>query len=72
MKETVMDNTQRFWVIGGEFRSLQFDQLLDGSGQLLGPFDDRHNAEQAWRDLSERNRHLCAVRFTIVQEGLRP
>jgi hypothetical protein len=67
MKEDAM-TTQRFWVVGGEFLSLHFDQLVGGTEQLLGPFFDESEAEQAWRKLSERNRHRGAVRFTIVRE----
>jgi hypothetical protein len=60
--------TQRFWVVGGEFRSLHFDQLVAGTEQLLGPFPDQGEAEQEWRKVSERHRHVCAVRFAIVRE----
>jgi hypothetical protein len=60
--------TQRFWVVGGEFLSLHFDQLVGGTEQVLGPFPDHGEAEQAWRSLSERHRHCGAVRFAIVRE----
>jgi hypothetical protein len=60
--------TQRFWVVGGEFHSLHFDQLVAGTEQLLGPFLDRGEAEEEWRKVSEHHRHVCAVRFTIVRE----
>ena len=60
--------TQRFWVVGGEFLSLRFDQLVAGTEQLLGPFFDQGEAEQAWRKVSERHRHRGSVRFAIVQE----
>jgi hypothetical protein len=61
-------STQRFWVIGGEFRSLNFHQLVDGTQQVIGPFMSRREAEQAWRNVSESSRHLCNVRFMICQE----
>jgi len=61
--------TQRFWVVGGEFRSMHFDEVVAGTEQLLGPFLDRHEAEQEWRKISEQHRHRCAVRFSIVREG---
>jgi hypothetical protein len=67
MMEDVM-NTQRFWVVGGEFLSLHFDQLVAGTEQLLGPFLDHGEAEREWRKVSERHRHRGAVRFTIVRE----
>jgi hypothetical protein len=59
----------RFWVIGGEYRSLDFDEMIDGTQRVLGPFDQRATAEQNWRDISEQNRTQCTVRFTIAQEN---
>jgi hypothetical protein len=66
--EDVMQ-THRFWVVGGEFRSMLFDQVVAGTEQLLGPFLDQIEAEQEWRRISEQHRHRCAVRFSIVREG---
>jgi hypothetical protein len=60
---------QRFWVVGGEYRSLDFDQIIDGTARVIGPFVDRRDAEHAWRDVSEQHRHRCAVRFSIAQEA---
>jgi hypothetical protein len=62
---------QRYWVIGGEFRSTQFDELLDGSARVFGPFDSQSTAERVWRDNSEQYRSSCCTRFTIVQEPQR-
>ena len=56
------------WVVGGEFRSLNFHQLVHGTAQVEGPFPSRKEAENAWRQLSEKNRHRCNVRFSIVEE----
>lgn len=61
--------SSRYWVVGGEFRSIAFDELLDGSGRVLGPFDSQSAAEQVWRSTSEEHRSQCNVRFTIVQEN---
>jgi hypothetical protein len=57
-----------YWVVGGEFRSLNFHQLVHGTAQVEGPFPSRKEAENAWRTLSEKNRHRCNVRFSIVEE----
>ncbi|WP_439955460.1 DUF4170 domain-containing protein, partial [Klebsiella pneumoniae] len=48
-----------YWVVGGEFRSLNFHQLVHGTAQVEGPFPTRKDAENAWRELSEKNRHRC-------------
>ncbi len=63
--------SKNFWVIGGEFRSTDFDELMDGTAQLLGPFGSRSEAEEVWRDTSEQHRSQCTVRYTIVQEPVR-
>ena len=60
-----------YWVVGGEFRSLNFHTLVPGSAQVQGPFNTRKEAEDAWRTLSEKNRHRCNVRFSIVEEPRR-
>jgi len=61
----------RFWVVGGEFRSLGFEEIVSGTEQLFGPFGTHDDAERTWRDVSEQNRARCTVRFTIVQENQR-
>jgi len=60
-----------FWVVGGEFRSLNFHTLVPGTAMVEGPFVTRKDAETAWRELSEKNRHRCNVRFSIVEEPRR-
>jgi len=62
-------SSPRFWVVGGEYRSLSFDEIVEGTQRLLGPFAARDEAERTWRDVSEQHRSRCAVRFTIAQEG---
>jgi len=59
----------QYWVVGGEFGSLNFHTLVHGTQQVQGPFASREAAQQAWRALSEENRHRCNVRFTIVRNA---
>jgi hypothetical protein len=61
----------RFWIIGGEFQSLGFDEIVHGTERLIGPFGTRDEAERTWRDVSEEHRARCTVRFTVVQENAR-
>jgi hypothetical protein len=61
----------RFWIIGGEYQSLGFDEIVRGTERLIGPFGTRDEAERTWRDVSEEHRARCTVRFTIVQENAR-
>jgi hypothetical protein len=59
----------RYWVVGGEYRTLEFDEIVNGSQRLIGPFVERTAAERSWRDVSEQHRSHCTVRFTIAEES---
>lgn len=48
-----MTKGSNFWVIGGEFGSMNFHKLVEGSAQVQGPFKTRKEAEDAWRTVSE-------------------
>lgn len=63
-------NTTRYWVGGGEFRSPEFDALIDGTGRIWGPFETRGDAENVWREESERRRWSCCTRFTVLAENI--
>ncbi len=60
-----------YWVVGGEYRSFDFDELKEGTGRVFGPFPSREDAETVWRDTSERHRCQSTMRFTIVAEAAR-
>ena len=66
-----MKNGSNYWVIGGEFGSMNFHTLVHGSAQVQGPFKTRGEAEEAWRTVSEEHRHKAGVRFSIVEEPAR-
>ena len=67
-KTMEMTMNDRFWVLGGEYKSLRFEELVSGTERLFGPFRARNDAERTWRELSERHRPQCNVRFTIVED----
>jgi hypothetical protein len=58
----------RYWVIGGQFCSTEFAQLIPGTERLVGPFGERGSAVAAWRGLSQQHRSECTVRYTVVAE----
>ena len=65
----------RYWVVGGEYTSTEFEVLVQGTERVVGPFETRSEAERTWRGLSENHRPQAQVRFTIAQEpsvGLAP
>src|SRR5215813_7193116 len=67
-RRLTMIKGSNFWVIGGEFGSMNFHKLVEGSAQVKGPFKTRKEAEDCWREVSEENRHKAGVRFSIVEE----
>ena len=67
-QNTQLSATQ-YWVVGGEFGSLNFHQLVQGTQQVQGPFRTRREAEEAWKAVSEQFRHRCNFRFTIVRDS---
>ena len=38
---------QRYWVIGGEYRSCRFDEIVPGTEEIAGPFPDPVRARSA-------------------------
>jgi hypothetical protein len=66
---TTSSASTRFWVIGGEYTCLDFDQLIEGSEKVAGPFFHRSAAEAVWRRLSEADRCRAQVRYAIVAES---
>ena len=44
-RRLTMTTGSNFWVIGGEFGSMNFHKLVEGSAQVQGPFKTRKEAE---------------------------
>ena len=59
----------RFWVIGGEYTGLEFEQLIEGTEKVAGPFFHKSAAEAVWRRMSESDRCRAQVRYAIVAES---
>jgi hypothetical protein len=60
---------ERFWVIGGEYRSTRFDELKPGTEKVHGPFKSLYDARKVWRDLSLKGSACAMTRFAITAEG---
>lgn len=56
----------QYWVIGGEFSSLNFHQLVPGTQDIHGPYPTRQDAEEVWKERSQETRHKANVRYRIV------
>ncbi len=61
---------ERYWVVGGEYASLRFEALRDGTGQMLGPFEDREAAQAVWRRLSREHSSRAMAKFSIASEQI--
>lgn len=61
----------QYWVIGGQFTSLNFHSFLQDTTVLKGPYKTREEAENEWRRLSEYYRHKATYRFIITEEPLK-
>jgi hypothetical protein len=59
---------RRYWVLGGEYTSTDFDKILPGTEIVVGPLASHELAEQSWRRLSERFRANATMRFSILTE----
>ncbi len=61
-----MKHGSNFWVIGGEFGSMNFHKLVEGSAQVRGPFKTRKEAEDAGARSRKRTatRPACASRLS--------
>lgn len=60
-----MQTNRRYWIIGGEYEDTRFENMLRGSHDVIGPFEDRDLAERTWRGISEKVQSP-RMRYTIA------
>jgi hypothetical protein len=60
---------QRYFVIGGNYRDLEFSALRDGSETILGPFDCEAAAKSEWKRVSFEHKSTATTRFLIVAQN---
>lgn len=60
---------QRYWVIGGNYRDLEFKTLRDGTETILGPFESEEDARYEWKRVSFEHKSTATARFAIVAEN---
>jgi len=60
---------QRYWVIGGEYRDCQFDEVVPGTEEISGPFNDATRARTEWQRLTFRDGTFATTRYVITQEA---
>ena len=65
------DNQIRFWVVGGEYLSTEFADLIDGTALVLGPYSEWEDARRVWKHLATATRSSCCTRYSIAEERVR-
>ena len=61
--------SKEYWVVGGEFTSMNFHKINPASKEVHGPFATREAAEAKWKALTEGTRHLARTAFRILEES---
>jgi hypothetical protein len=61
--------SERFWVVGGEFSCMTFREVV-GQPKVLGPFDTREEAKEAWKRVSRETSSSATARFGIAAEQI--
>ncbi len=62
--------TERYWVVGGEYSSTTFHSLKSGQPDVFGPFKTREEARATWKRLSEETRSCATAKYAITAEKL--
>ena len=64
-------NTERFWVVGGEYSSTTFHSIKNGERpDVFGPFKTREEAREAWRRISDETRSCATAKYAITSEQI--
>lgn len=63
---------KQFWVIGGEYQCVAFQEVVPGTERVFGPFRTYEEANGTWREKSLENRANATVRYSIVASAPSP
>ena len=64
--------SQRYWVVGGEYRDADFRHLVPGTETMSGPFDDERKARNEWLRLTYGpGTSPATTRYSIAAEAVR-
>ena len=63
---------KQFWVIGGEYRDPEFQEMDLSTSSVHGPFRNYDEANLVWRERSIETRSQHAMRFAIVVSAQNP
>ena len=60
---------RNYWVIGGDYRDCEFDEIVPGTEEISGPFPDPTRARTEWQRLTFRDRLGATKRYVITHEA---
>jgi hypothetical protein len=63
---------KQYWVIGGEYQCVEFQEVVPGSARVFGPFRTYDEANQIWRERSLASRSSATTRYSIVASAPNP
>lgn len=63
---------KQFWVIGGEYQCVEFQEVVPGTARVFGPFETYEEASHVWRERSLASRSSATTRYSIVSNAARP
>lgn len=63
---------KQYWVIGGEYQCVEFQEVVPGSARVFGPFRSYDEANQVWRERSLASRSSATTRYSIVASTANP
>ncbi len=64
--------SERHYVIGGAYLDTRWTELIAGTAELHGPFDNVETAEQVWRGRAFATVDYAHIRFQVVSEAELP
>ncbi|MBN8533334.1 MAG: DUF4170 domain-containing protein [Rhizobiales bacterium] len=63
---------KQFWVIGGEYQCVEFQEVVPGTARVFGPFSSYQEANEVWRERSVASRSSATTRYSIVASAPNP
>jgi hypothetical protein len=63
---------KQYWVIGGEYRDTDFDDMDPATSTVHGPFRDYDEANRVWRERSMATRWQHNTRYAVVVSAPNP
>ncbi|MGL5447843.1 MAG: DUF4170 domain-containing protein, partial [Rhabdaerophilum sp.] len=63
---------KQFWVIGGEYQCVEFQEVVSGTARVFGPFESYQEANEVWRERSVASRSSATTRYSIVASAPNP